>query len=76
MRSFSAGVMLQPGDCSPSRKVVSKIIICSRCDKWCLLARQGRKWTSIVPKIKKGHHPVADNGPVQTHPKCDGYIIR
>ena len=25
-RSFSGRVMLQPGDCSPSRKVVSKII--------------------------------------------------
>ena len=25
MRSFSATVMLQPGDCSPSRRVVSKM---------------------------------------------------
>jgi hypothetical protein len=55
--------MLQPGDCSPSRKVVSKIFTCSRCDKWCLLARQGREWISMVPKNQKGHHPVADNGP-------------
>ena len=29
-RSFSGVVMLQPGDCSPSRKVVSKI--CTRSD--------------------------------------------
>jgi hypothetical protein len=54
--------MLQPGDCSPSRKVVSKIITCSRCDKWCLLARQGRE---SMCKNQKGHHPIADNGPLK-----------
>src|SRR5579864_6156450 len=67
IRSFSAGIMLQPGDCSPSRKVVSKIVTCSRCDKSCLLARQGR---DSMCKNRKGHHPTADNGPLSSSKMC------
>src|SRR6201981_1791905 len=46
-RSFSGGVMLQPGDCSPSRSVVSKIRTRSG---WIVMGR-----TSGAPFVEPRH---------------------
>ena len=56
MRSFSSLVMDAPGDCSPSRKVVSKMI------NWSLIRilRCVASWTTL----EKTHSPK-QNGPLQ-----------
>jgi hypothetical protein len=63
MRIFSPAVMLQPGDCSPSRKVVSKIVTRSRSDKLSSLNRDHAMRSRIVSETSKGPLPVSDNGP-------------
>jgi hypothetical protein len=53
------------------------MVIRSRPDKLSLPARA--KGANAEPswfENQKGHHPFADNGPVQKTDRCDGYIIR
>jgi hypothetical protein len=56
MRNFSWEVMLQPGDCSPSRKVVSKIWTRSRSNTFPPIPRPLMKFPDA--EKQKGHHPL------------------
>ena len=64
--SFSCRFMLQPGDCSPSRSVVSKILIVARrdgighggvpCLRWCL------RGNDSLPACRLDHAAARDDG--------------
>src|SRR5215469_6000313 len=65
MRTFSAAFMLQPGDCSPSRKVVSKMITRSRVAKVSDLFRLRCSSRNQVFAKTKRPSPVMDDGPME-----------
>src|SRR5574343_986563 len=63
MRSFSSRVIEAPGDCSPSRKVVSKMINLSA--MWFLLVPGGEGWPATAIPGAQNKRPVARaDGPV------------
>jgi hypothetical protein len=59
MRSFSGCVMLQPGDCSPSRSVVSKI-----------MTRFGSRWDMVFTVEKGGAGPQSGVSDLRSTRAC------
>ena len=58
MRTFSSTFMLHPGDCSPSRKVVSNIVTCSVPEPSTSSPAYQAVHATLCPQNEKGHHPV------------------